>query len=286
MTSEAASSDAGQWEQWVGRTTTIEGDVALDPVTHLFATLDIERTAKVGDPVPPGFHWLYFNGFEPRSNLGQDGHPRRGGFLPPVTLPRRMWAGGSIRYEAPLSIGAHARRRSEITSVRPKSGRSGHLVFVTVRHTTVAGGIVCIVEDQDIVYREPSVYAAPPPPEALDHPPARTSEHTTDEPMLFRYSALTSNAHRIHYDRPYATAEEGYPELVVHGPLTATLLQLFATDCVPGRTLTSFSFRGTSPAFVRETLTLEARPVESDRGLSLRASAGSRECMVASATFT
>jgi 3-methylfumaryl-CoA hydratase len=223
----------------------------------------------------------------PRHGLGVDGHPKRGGFLPPISLPRRMWAGGRLTYHRPLTIGGEAVRESKIKKVEVKSGRAGRLVFVTVSHAMDCGDGPCITEEQDIVYREaplPGIPAPAPSPAPTD---ATWSEEVTpDTVLLFRYSALTSNGHRIHYDQEYARREENYPDLVVHGPLTATLLQAFAAKHV-GKPLRAFEFRGMAPLFVTSPFKLGGK--QADRGataLDLWASGPNGElAMRASAEF-
>ncbi|MBB4303237.1 3-methylfumaryl-CoA hydratase [Rhodobium orientis] len=243
----------------IGRTETRSEVIEAGRVSALAATLDLETAPQGGAPLPQGWHWLFFNPFVRRGELGPDGHPRRGGFLPDVGLPRRMWAGGRLRYLAPLPIGAEADKTSEILDVASKTGRAGKLVFVTVKHSISTGGVLCIEEEQDIVYREAPAPGAPKPtPPAAPETSEWSAEFVPDPVLLFRYSALTSNGHRIHYDRPYATGEEGYPGLVVHGPLIATLLQGFAADCRPDEPLTGFSFRGMAPLFVDRPFRLEA----------------------------
>lgn len=233
----------------------------IDPerAAQLAATLDLD-TPCAGADLPPGWHWLYFNPFVRRSGIGPDGHPRRGGFLPETGLPRRMWAGGRITYHAPLPLGATAEKLSEIIDVTEKSGKAGRLVFVTVRHTIRVGGRSCIEEEQDIVYREAAQPGAPAPaPQPAPDGADWTEEITPDPVLLFRYSALTSNGHRIHYDAPYARQVEHYPDLVVHGPLTATLLQGLAVRSRPDARLTRFAFRGMAPLFVSSPFRVEAK---------------------------
>ena len=211
---------------------------------------------------------MFFNPFVRRGEIGADGHPKRGGFLPDVALPRRMWAGGRLTFHAALPVGAMATRDSTIMDVVTKDGRSGRLVFVTVRHIVSAGGAVAIEEQQDIVYREAAAPGTPAPKPAPAPEGAAWFEEITPDPvLLFRYSALTSNGHRIHYDKPYATGEERYPDLVVQGPLIATLLQGLAVRAMPDRRLATFAFRGMSPLFVGAPFHIEAA-AEGD-GLSL-----------------
>jgi 3-methylfumaryl-CoA hydratase len=253
------------WSSWIGKTEEVIEEVSTDRVGALAATLDIEPAPTKGAPLPAGWHWLFFNPVEPRRNLGLDGHPKRGGFLPPVSLPRRMWAGGSVEYLAPLEIGQIATRRSEILRVENKFGKRGQLVFVTVRHVVSCTGAVRLIEEQNLVYREATAGTSP----KLDAAPTEAefrSDFRPDPVLLFRYSALTFNGHRIHYDQPYAQQEEHYRDLVVHGPLTATLLQGFASFvCRPGRALAHFEFRGVSPLFVDRPFWLEANSEDADR---------------------
>ena len=259
-TARAAEDATGQdWQAWVGRKETVRERIAPERVAALAATLGVEGEFAAGASLPPGWHWIFFNPFVPRQGLGTDGHPKRGGFLPPVSLPRRMWAGGRLTYHKPLTIGREAARESTIKKVETKSGRAGSLVFVTVSHVFDCGDGPCITEEQDIVYREaaaPGTAAPPPSPAPTDA--AWSEEVTPDTVLMFRYSALTSNGHRIHYDQAYARAEENYPDLVVHGPLTATLLQAFAAVHA-GKPLKAFEFRGMSPLFVTSPFKLEGK---------------------------
>ncbi|WDD92654.1 acyl-CoA dehydrogenase [Burkholderia sp. FERM BP-3421] len=239
------------FDAWIGRCETRADRITPSPVRLMQATLDYAQDATPPATLPPLWHWLYFLPGERQSHLGVDGHPQRGGFLPPVTLPRRMWAGGRLAFLRPLDMDAPAERRSTITNVKSRSGRSGRLVFVTVRHEVGDAQGVAIREEQDIVYRDA------PPPAAADAPPPRPAPDdaqyshviTPDPVLLMRFSALTFNGHRIHYDRPYATQEEGYPGLVVHGPLIATLLLEALRRAHPDRTIRSFAFKAVSPLF-------------------------------------
>ena len=257
---------AGPYDDWIGREEEIHDRINSSSVTAMAMTLDLERAPQAGEALPPGWQWLFFNPTARRSMLGTDGHPRRGGFLPPVALPRRMWAGSRIRYLADLPIDSKAMRHSRILKIENKSGKSGSLVFLTVQHTVSCNGTPCISEEQDIVYRE----ASPAPTAAGSAVPKRHNEEAQwsldfqpDTTLLFRYSALTFNGHRIHYDQAYARNEEGYPDLVVHGPLTATLLQQFAVQHGGGRRLARFDFRGATPLFVGRAFRLEGRPAGS-----------------------
>ncbi len=244
---------------WVGRRETLSERIVPERVAALAAALGQDVDCSAGAPLPPGWHWIFFNRFPARLDLGADGHPKRGGFLPPVPLPRRMWAGGRIAYERPLTIGGEGRRESTIAKVEAKSGRAGKLVFVTVAHRYACEGEGCVTEEQVIVYREAAKPDASPVPAAPAPGDATWSElFLPDTVLLFRFSSLTSNAHRIHYDQHYARNEEHYPDLVVQGPLIALLLQGFATRHAPAR-LRSFEYRGASPLFVNLPFRLEGR---------------------------
>jgi 3-methylfumaryl-CoA hydratase len=248
--------------EWVGRTELAEESIELGPARATAATLD-DTTTRIapGSPLPPLWHWAYFVPRVPQSGLADDGHPHRGGFLPPIELPRRMFAGARLRFVRPLIIGEAARRESEIRSVSEKAGRTGKLAFVTVGHRIVQGGEVCIHEENDLVYREAG--APIPAPEAREFPPLPercwSRVVVPDSTVLFRYSAITFNAHRIHYDRDYATGVDGYPGLVVHGQLVAVLLMELVRSRSP-RPVASFWFRARAPMFDGVPLRLVATP--------------------------
>jgi 3-methylfumaryl-CoA hydratase len=239
-------------KNWIGRTEEAEDLAAASPIAGLAATLDHAESPWRPGEVPPLGHWFYFLPRARQSDIAGDGHPKRGGFLPPVPLPRRMWAGSRLSFQSPLRIGEKMHQRSTITEVQHKAGRSGNLVFVTVSHELTATSGPVLTELQDIVYRE-----APAPGQSAAEPAVPTESREADwmrtiapDPvLLFRFSALTFNAHRIHYDRPYCREVEGYPGLVVHGPLTATLMMDLFLRHHPGARVTSFSFRGLRPLF-------------------------------------
>jgi len=260
------------YDEWVGRTETRVERIGAPAVQAMAATLDLDQAPAAGEALPPGWQWLYFNPPVRRSGLGGDGHPKRGGFLPPIDLPRRMWAGSRIRYLADLPIESDATRRSRILKVENKVGKRGSLWFVTVEHTIASEGRDCIVEEQDIVYRDATppgrAAAAPTAPVRHDGEAQWGRAFEPDTTVLFRYSALTFNGHRIHYDQAYAREVEGYPDLVVHGPLTASLLQQLALAHSGGRALASFDFRGVSPLFVSRGFRLEGCELD-DGSLSL-----------------
>ena len=247
---------------WIGRTQTVEDFLAPWPAKALIATLD-ERDPepRMGDPLPPLWHWLYFLEAAPASKIGPDGHGERGEFLPPIDLPRRMWAGSRFSFDGePLRLGEQATRTSAIKSIEPKTGSSGSMVFVTVRHTLGGPRGVSLVEEHDIVYREaakPGETVREPKPAPADASTVKTI--ATDPVLLFRFSALTFNGHRIHYDQPYVTGIEGYPGLIVHGPLMGLLQIELARRAAAGRTPRTFEFRALSPVFAGAPMTVAAR---------------------------
>jgi 3-methylfumaryl-CoA hydratase len=270
---------------WVGRQEQASDTLGPTRTNALGAALGEVEPLVVGDALPLLHHWLYFWNVQPPEKLGPDGHPAKGGFLPPVPLPRRMWAGGRVRFHKPLIIGDHATRTSTILKVEAKSGKSGNLVFVTVEHQLVGADGVAVVEEQDLVYREPAVQGAASPPAATrDSEVPHTSWHRDiipDTVLLFRYSALTMNGHRIHYDRPYAVDEEAYRALVVHGPLQATLLADLAARNLKAP-ITGFDFRGQSPAF--DGIPLHVCGEATETGASVWTEQGGTKNMVATVT--
>jgi len=267
------TTDEAVLRQWVGRTETREARIDAELARRMQAMLDREPSLGAGDALPPLWTWLYFQDNHRASKLERDGRTVFGDFLPPVALPRRMWAGGRFQFDAPLVLGEMASKVSEIADVRVKQGRTGPLCFITARHEyRNADGASCITEEHDMVYRaDPSPDdVAPEPPEAPDPAGATLSRTVTpDELMLFRYSALTYNGHRIHYDRDYCRDVEGYPDLVVHGPLTATLLADLAVEAA-GAPLASFDYRAVSPLYCPTPFTIHAKPAgDEDGGLKL-----------------
>ena len=261
---EAAGANTLSTEQlaaWIGRTESRSDVVTAWPAVALTATLDRHDPApKRGDALPPGWHWLYFLEAAPASELGRDGHPKRGGFLPPVALPRRMWAGGRLEFRRPLRVGEEVRRDSAIVSIAPKHGRSGNLVFVTVRHSVHADGELAVIEDHDIVYREAAKPGdAPPPAKPAPRAAPWRREIVADPVMLFRYSALTFIGQRIHYDFEYCRNVEGYPGLVVHGPLQVILLLDLARRHEP-RAVKRLEYRALHPLFHFERFSLNGQP--------------------------
>ncbi|MDN3920071.1 FAS1-like dehydratase domain-containing protein [Roseateles violae] len=239
--------------EWVGRSTTLHDVATAAPVVALNATLDHPTiAAESGLMLPPLWHWLYFLPAHRQSEIGADGHAKRGGFLPPVPLPRRMWAGSQFEFRSPIRLGDRIERKSTIADVTSKEGRTGQLVFVKVRHEVRCNGAAdpALVEFHDIVYREAKQPGdVEPPPLKAEQGAAWQREIVPDDVLLFRYSALTFNGHRIHYDRRYVTEVEGYPGLIVHGPLIATLLMDLLRRNAPDAEVASFRFKAVRPTF-------------------------------------
>ncbi|PIW30191.1 MAG: acyl-CoA dehydrogenase [Rhodospirillales bacterium CG15_BIG_FIL_POST_REV_8_21_14_020_66_15] len=257
--------DMDHLRSWIGKTQELTDVIGAFPARALAATLDRDDAApRDGDALPPSAHWLYFLETPRHSDLAFDGHAKKGGFLPPVPLPRRMWAGGRIRFPGTLRVGDRATRLSTVKDVSFKDGKSGRLVFVLVEHRIKAGGQDVIVEEHDIVYRDMGdPNAPPPPPKSAPEGAEWTRKVLPDEAMLFRYSALIFNAHRIHFDREFTRNDEGYPDLIVHGPLIATLLMdLGAREMAArGRRMTRFAYRAVRPSFTDgRAMTFQGRP--------------------------
>lgn len=279
--------DVDRLRTWIGRSESYRDEVTPTPIAALAATLDRDDPRpRPGDPVPPLWHWLYFLPIQRASELGPDGHAKRGGFLPPVPLPHRMFAGGRYRFEHPLRVGDEIVRESRIVDVTAKSGRSGPLVFVVVRHEISNRDGLALIEEHNIVYREAAAgragqagqerregregqgghggRAGAPVSvgEAVPPEPTWRRRVEVDDVLLFRYSALTFNGHRIHYDRRYATEVEGYPGLVIHGPLVATLLLEQLREHLPESRVTDFWFRAVRPLFDTGPFFVCGRPIE------------------------
>jgi 3-methylfumaryl-CoA hydratase len=268
-----------EFADWIGRSqTTID---ILEPTRSnaLDAALGGTGALILGDALPLLHHWLYFWDVKPPVMLGEDGHPAKGGFLPPVPLPRRMWAGGRLRFHQPLRLGMTVSKTSTIMAIEEKTGRSGSLVFLTMRHELDGGEGLAISEEQDLVYRVAAVgmasaAVASPPPEA-----PWGEVINVDPVLLFRYSALTMNGHRIHFDRPYARDQEHYPSLLIHGPLQATLLIRMAMRKLD-QPITGFDFRGEAPAYEGAPLHLCGEPTAD--GATVWTQQGDAKNMVAS----
>lgn len=265
---------------WVGKNK-VESDVIdVRQARLMAATLDHPLArVKDGEPLPPLWHWAYFLEGLPPAELGRDGHPVRGAFLPPVPLPNRMWAGGFLAFHAPVVIGSRVERNSHIVSVQEKQGKTGPLVFVKVRHELSSDGLPLITEDHDIVYTGPrrsesSAAVNDGAAVAAAEPGFVANRFIPTSTMLFRYSALTFNGHRIHYDADYCRNVEGYPDLVIHGPLNATLLANHARNTAGE--LTTFRYRGVRPAFLGSELLLYACTRGGGMSLSMALPTGER----------
>ena len=260
-------------QSWIGKTETLRDQITAAPVCGLSATLDRDDAVPLpGSTLPPLWHWLYFLPQQRQSEIGLDGHPKRGGFLPPVPLPRRMWAGGRLKWrsENPLVIGDAVQRISSIESVTHKAGRSGDLLFVLVKHEVHNAKGLALAEEHDIVYRaavQPGDPVAPP--IAADTGAVWQRELVPDDVLLFRYSALTFNGHRIHYDRRYVTEVEGYSGLIVHGPLIATLLLDLVRRHAPDAFVRRFNFKAVRPTVDLHPLRLNGQPTADGRTVQL-----------------
>jgi itaconyl-CoA hydratase/mesaconyl-C4 CoA hydratase len=231
-------------QAWIGKQETATDALDTALVARIAATFDT-RVPEAGQALPLLWHWAFFQAPVTGKELGPDGHPERGGFLPVAENRNRMWAGGRVRFNAALEVGKAATRTSTVSRVTEKQGRTGSLLFVTVTHEYRQDGRIAVSEEQDIVYREPS----PPKLTGSEAPPAsqwRSPVRPSAE-LLFRYSAVTFNTHRIHYDHPYVTQQEGYPGLVVHGPMIATLMLAAFTDANPNARVNTFAYRGARP---------------------------------------
>jgi 3-methylfumaryl-CoA hydratase len=283
--SETAALDIDHLRKWIGKVEEADHVVTAYAVKGLRATLFLEPgEPKAGDAAPVTMHWCYMLPIVKASEIGHDGHPARGGFLPPVPLPRRMWAGGQTEVIDILRVGDPVTRSSKITNVELKTGSTGSLCFVTVDHTYSTPRGTAITEVQNIVYRDPPPPSAKAPPPPAPAPKAPHSKPLVADPVtLFRYSALTFNGHRIHYDRPYVTGVEGYPGLIVHGPLQAALLVEYAIELRGGQPPKKFMHRGVNPLFDGE-LAVNAQPTADGFELWTTNPAGAA-CMKAGASW-
>jgi 3-methylfumaryl-CoA hydratase len=281
----------GEFAAWVGRVETATDAITPQQVSGLAATLDLDAETRerlglvAGGVLPPLWHWLGFLPTTPMSGLGPDGHPRRGGFLPPVPLERRMWAGGRLRFESEIRIGEPVERRSTILSVVEKTGRAGRMVFVTVEHRFSTERGAALVEEHDIVYVAIPERFSPPPPVTPPAPIAFTEQVAMDAVRLFRFSAVTFNGHRIHYDLDYSRDVEKYPGLVVHGPLQALLLMEAARRHQGGAVPTAYSFRGVRPLFHFEKLEVVGTAVDGGEQHLATVNGDGHACMQAQVTW-
>ncbi len=259
--------------EWIGRSEIVTDKIAQTPYAAMAAMLDIPPLRPVaGTPLPPLWHWLYFLPLHRQSEIGPDGHAKRGGFLPPVPLPRRMWAGSQFDFVRPLQVGDEVSRTSTIVDVTEKSGRSGPLVFVKVKHEICRNDAheIALTEFHDIVYREAVRPDDPvPPPKQAPATAAWEKKWVPDDVLLFRYSALTFNGHRIHYDRRYVTETEGYPGLIVHGPLIATLLLESLRAQMPQADIAHYEFRAVRPLFDINPFSICGEPLPDGKSFHL-----------------
>ena len=278
MTPMKTELDVDYLRGWIGRTDETSEALTSTAIDRFNATFDRQFATRSGSIAPALLHFCLCQPAVPTAELGPDGHPARGGFIPPVPLPRRMWASSDITFHDELRVGDTVTRTSVIDDVVVKEGRSGTLCFVTVTHHIGTQEHDAITDRQTIVYRSAETA------DAKSHRPAKSSPPppiaatkktiTPSPPLLFRYSALTFNSHRIHYDTPYATADEDYPGLMVHGPLQATLLAQFAAD-LRGAKPSAFQFRSLSPLFATSDFTINAREDGNDMTLWSARSDGS-----------
>jgi len=262
--------DLDHLRQWIGRSTQASDVVTAQLTKGLRATLFMEiGEPRHGDAAPFTIHWCLGQPVYPMSELGPDGHPTRGGFLPPVPLPRRMWAGGELEFFEPLRVGDEVTRTSRIADVTMKTGSTGVLCFVSVDHLITTSRGAALRERQDIVYRDMSAAQPSAPAKPVTPPPAATHRetHMADPVLLFRYSALTFNGHRIHYDRDYVTKVEGYPGLVFHGPMQAAFLVEFAAKLHGGTAPKKFVYRGVQPLFEGSEFSVNADETSANMGL-------------------
>lgn len=280
----ARTLDIDRLKTWVGNTQRVTDTISLPLVRRIRDFYSLSPDVAEGDALLELWHWFFFNPSVPPERIGTDGHPEVGDFLPPIALPRRMWGGSRLSFHRPLLAGRDAEKASRVVSVDLKQGSTGQLGIVRVAHEIIQDDELCLSEEQDIVYRQASngsssQASGPACPEG-----AMYRESIAPTPvMLFRYSALTYNAHRIHYDRDYAMRAEGYGGLVVHGPLTASLLAQFARR-IAQKPLKTFSFKGLSPLIDSEPFTLEAKA--SGEGFDLWArQPGGGQAMQATAGF-
>jgi 3-methylfumaryl-CoA hydratase len=279
--------DLDHLRQWIGRTNEVSDTVTAQLVKALRATLFQEiGDPRTGDAAPFTTHWCLGQPVYPMSELGPDGHPTRGGFLPPVPLPRRMWAGGELEFLDTLRVGDVSKRTSRISDVTMKTGSTGVLCFVSVAHEVTTPRGVAIRERQDIVYRDVSTAPQAAPAKAPPSPPVaqHREAHVSDPVLLFRYSALTFNDHRIHYDRDYVTKVEGYPGLIFHGPLQATFIVELAAKLHGGQPPKKLSYRGVQPLFEGSEFSINAN--STDNGMELWiANAAGQPTMKGTATW-
>lgn len=255
------------YDEWIGKSKDKNDSMAPEQLQRFEAMLDHNpNDVQAGTPLPPCAHWIYFTPMDPHSDIAEDGHAKKGDFLPPVDLPKRMWAGGNIQFKKQLKAGMPADKKSTIINIEEKEGTSGKLCFVTVRHQINVSGAMAIDEEQQIVYREASEQGVHPirtTPMDIDYDWKKTKK--VDSVMLFRFSALTFNSHKIHYDKEYATETEGYPNLVVHGPLLLVLMLNEFKTKTDGKVIEEVEYRATGPVFLGEEITITSKDVDNTR---------------------
>lgn len=277
--------DAAHLATWIGSTREARDTISPRLANSLAAVLDDPCDLAPGDPAPAGIHWCLCPEIAPMSALGPDGHPARGGFLPPVPLPRRMWAGGELAFADAFRVGDEVLRRSRVEDVRVKTGRTGTLCFVAVRHDYETPRGPALSERHDIVYRAVEAPATAPPPADDPRPaagtassdgllPERSEAVAASATLLARYSAVTFNGHRIHYDRDYCLREELYPGLVVHGPLQATFLLRLSLRMAGGQMPRRFAYRGVAPLFDGGHFHVNGRATAGGQSLWITSAAG------------
>ncbi|MEO0329084.1 MAG: MaoC family dehydratase N-terminal domain-containing protein [Pseudomonadota bacterium] len=270
---------------WIGKQQ-YRSAVIDDRSSEMIAVTMGQPIPQAGEPLPTCWHWAWFNDALPASELGRDGHPKKGGFMPPIPLPRRMWAGGDIEFHEPIVIGKEHQKLSTIKNIVEKDGRSGRLFIVTIEHVVSCGKMVCVRENQNLVYRDDPVPGVPKPsPPEPPGNPDDTKELCPDSVMMFRYSALTFNGHRIHYDVDYAREVEGYPGLVFHAPLTATMLCRFAQDARPELPVRKFSYRATSPLYCGDKISLCAKDNGQSGTIVWATTPGGHQAMIGEVSF-
>ena len=276
MTGESRTIDGDtltHLQTWQGKSEVLVDEINASPVRAMSATLDRDDALPLaGTDLPPLWHWLYFLPQHRQSEIGPDGHAKRGGFLPPVPLPRRMWAGGRLTWEPDnrLLVGDQVKRLSTIKSVTHKAGRTGDLLFVLVQHEVHNARGLALTEEHDIVYRAAAQGGDPtPPPTEAPKDALWQRGQVSDDVLLFRYSALTFNGHRIHYDRRYVTSVEGYPGLIVHGPLIATLLVDLVRRHQPNAFIRRFEFKAIRPTFDLHPFQLNGTPSADGKSVRL-----------------
>lgn len=247
----------GNWENWIGKSSTVENYLDPTQARKMQVLLDQNPTISAGEELPPAWHWLYFHELTKSSKLGRDGHTALGITMPEFSLTRRMWAGGNIQWISPIMVGQNATRKSQILSISEKNGRSGDLIFVTVEHQIFQNEKICLREEQNIVYRADLKLDIKSNLESAKNESDFSNIWQLDETALFRYSALTFNSHRIHYDQKYATEVENYAGLIVHGPLLSTLILDLAKS--NARPINEFSYRASSPITLPNTFTVHGK---------------------------